>query len=144
MENNTNYEITKSSHGNDAVVHDDYFYIYDKSTADGTAKLFKCRQFKSGCRRRLRFENNSVMVYGDSHNHEPDLAHIINRKVKLKMKRKINLNPTQPSKRVYDEVIIEERRILKDQLNQSQLSLSLPKFDDIRSSLHQIKRLHFP
>ena len=28
-------------------------------------------------RRRLRFENNSVMVYADNHNH---LAHIINQK----------------------------------------------------------------
>ena len=60
------------------------------------------------------------------------------------MKRRLNANPTTSSKRIYDEVINEERDILKYHLNQSQLSLSLPKFDDIRSSLHNVKRLHFP
>ena len=144
MENNLNYEFTTTSHGNEAIISKSYYFIFDKMTSDGTAKIFKCRHFKTGCKTRMRYENNSAITYGQEHNHESDLEHIINQKAKLKIKRRLNANPTTSSKRIYDEVINEERNILKHHLNQSHLSLSLPKFDDIILSLHNVKRLHFP
>ena len=67
MENNSNYEFTMTSHGNEAIasiISKNYYYIFDKMTSDGTAKIFKCRHFKTGCKTRMRYENNSAITYG--------------------------------------------------------------------------------
>ena len=73
MENNLNYEFTTTSHGNEAIISKSYYFIFDKMTSDGTAKIFKCRHFKTGCKTRMRNENNSAITYGQEHNHESDL-----------------------------------------------------------------------
>lgn len=145
IKNLTNFEIGTTNHGNEAIIHEDFYYIFDKPNAEG-AKLFKCRKFKNKCTRRCKLKNNSISIYGTEshHNHEPDTEWIINQRAKLKMKNLMDSNPTRSSKRIYDEIINEEKQILKNHLNEAQITLSLPTFDDIRTSLHQVKRKYFP
>ena len=125
IENLTNFEIANTKHGNEEIIHEDFYYIFDKRNAEG-AKLFKCRKFKSKCTRRCKLENNSILVYGTEshHNHEPDTEWIINQRAKLKIKNLMDSNPTRrQSKRIYDEIINEEKQILKNYLNEAQITV---------------------
>lgn len=73
-------EFVKGSRGKDHLLHDGYRYVEDSKTSIKTTwNCAERRSFK--CPARVHTSNGMVTLYKDNHNHTPDVAKIVAKKI---------------------------------------------------------------
>lgn len=76
------FQFVKSQKGNDLLAESGYIYKKERITKDKT--IWKCVEYKKGCKGRVHTTNDNLNRIG-SHNHVPSAANVEKKKLMEKI-----------------------------------------------------------